>query len=105
MDVVFMQKNENRIFWDFGIWEGATFWRRFFALKEWNWRLLVMTIMKDNFLNFQKIGRNLKFDHGKALKNGDKVSHVLEPKCDFWDICDIWIHLLGNLWLLVFVPS
>ena len=48
-----------------------------------------MTLMKDNLLNFQKIGRNLKFDHRKVLKNGDKVSHVLEPKCDFWDICDI----------------
>ena len=55
------------------------------------------TTVKDNSLSFPNIGRNLKFDHGKALKNGDKVSHVLELKCDFWDICDIWIHLLGKL--------
>ena len=66
---------------------------------------LVSILLKDNLFSYQNIGRNLKFDHGKALKNGDKFSHVLEPKCDFWDICDIWIHLLGKLWLLVFVSS
>ncbi len=45
--------------------------------------------MKDNLLNFQKIGRHFKFDLGKALKIGDKVKVFLVPKCDFWDLCDI----------------
>jgi len=43
--------------------------------------------VKDNSLSFQNIGRNLKYDHGKALKNWDKVGHVLEQKCGLWDIC------------------
>ena len=34
--------------------------------------------VKDNSLSFPNIGRNLKFDDGKALKNGDKVG-------TFWD--------------------
>ena len=46
-------------------------------------------LLKDNCLSFLKIGRNLKFDHGKAFKIGDKVWGFLGPKCDFWDLCDI----------------
>ena len=46
-------------------------------------------VLKDNCLSFLKIGRNLKFDHGKAFKIGDKVWGFLGPKCDFWDLCDI----------------
>ena len=46
-------------------------------------------LLKDNSLSFLKIGRNLKFDHGKVFKIGDKVWGFLGPKCDFWDLCNI----------------
>ena len=66
-----------KIFFEFltflAIFGMCTFSSRFFALKESKWRLLVKTLVKDNPLNFQKIGRNLKFDFGKAFKFGIKV--------------------------------
>ena len=70
-----------KIFFEFltflAIFGMCTFSSRFFALKESKWRLLVKTLVKDNPLNFQKIGRNLKFDFGKAFKFGIKVRQIL----------------------------
>ena len=68
---------------------------RFYAYKQWDWRILVATFMKDNRLSFQKIYRKSQISFSFFDQIAIEVECFLQNFTKNHEICEAFFETLG----------